>query len=167
VSDTLFQFTIPGQPPSWNQSYRHRTVGLVDKHGQPVLGSDLQPKRVSRLFKNKDVKAWQASVEMIARAAKPTGFAPKNQVVVGYHMYLERGLDADNVMKMLNDAIAKGIGVNDSRFLPVTLHKQSGVKNPRVVVIVADHNAWYATITANVPDTDKAPRLPDRPNMHR
>jgi len=147
VSSHLFQFTIPGQPPSWNQSYRHRTITLKDAHGQPVLGNDLQPKKVSRLYKEQDVKTWQASVEMIARAAKPSGFAPRHQVVVGYQMYLERGLDADNVMKMLNDAIAKGIGVNDSRFLPVTLHKQSGVKNPRVVVIIADHDVFYATIS--------------------
>jgi hypothetical protein len=71
VSDTLFQFTIPGQPPSWNQSYRHRTITLKDAHGQPVLGNDLQPKKVSRLYKEADVKTWQAQVAMIAELPSP------------------------------------------------------------------------------------------------
>ncbi len=134
-----FRFTIPGQPPSWNQSYRHRTI-------------EVGGKRVSRLFKDKSVKAWQDDVVMITRAARPTGFAPRNRIIVGYQMYLAAKLDADNVFKMANDAIARGLGVNDSRFWPVTLHHQSNSKDPRLVILVFDGDFWFPTICANTPE---------------
>ncbi len=138
-----FRFTIPGQPPSWNQSYRHRTI-------------EVDGRRVSRLFKDKSVKTWQDDVTMIVRAAKPSTFAPKNKIIVGYQMYLGVRLDADNVMKMLNDAIARGLKVNDSRFLPVTLHHQTNSPDPRLVVLVFDADFWFPTICANTPEAPVA-----------
>lgn len=144
-----FRFTIPGQPPSWNASYRMRKARIRDKFGQPVLGPDLKPKTVTRMFKTQDVVDYQNGVQMLTRAARPTGFAPKDQVIIGYQFYLGKSIDCDNVMKAVNDAVAKALGINDARFWPVTLHRQTGVPDPRVVIYVFDGTFWFPTICAN------------------
>lgn len=138
---THFHFRVPGQPVSWNRSYRMGKRKVTDKHGQPVYGNDMQQKTISRQFKTDEARSYQDGVQMIARTAKPTGFDPKHQIIVAYEFELARAMDSDNTQKMLNDAIAKALGVNDARFLPVTLSLQSGSKDPcvRVYVFDADH----------------------------
>lgn len=143
---THFHFRVPGQVPSWNKSYRMRKAKVTGAHGQPVIGDDLRQKTVSRLFKTDEARAYQDGVQMIARTAKPTGFDPKHQIIVAYEFEMGRATDADNCMKMLNDAIAKALGVNDSRFLPVTLSLQSGSKDPCVKVYVFDADYHKAEV---------------------
>jgi Holliday junction resolvase RusA-like endonuclease len=143
---TQFSFRVPGQPPSWNTSYRMRKANVKDRFGQPVIGDDLRKKTVSRLFKTDEARSYQDGVQMIARTARPSGFAPKGQIVVAYTFMLKRDMDCDNIMKMLNDAIAKALGVNDSRFLPVVLGKGTGVQEPFVSVAIFDEDHHTVSI---------------------
>ena len=152
-----FRFTIPGQPPSWNSSYRMRKARIRDKFGQPVLGPDLKPKTATRLFKTQEVVTYQEGIQYLVKASRPKGFDPKEQVIIGYQFYLGRSIDCDNVMKAVNDAIAKGLGINDAKFWPVTLHKQTGVKDPRVVIMVFDGRFWFPTVAANTGEATDAP----------
>lgn len=144
-----FRFTVDGQPVSWNASYRMRQAKVTDKHGQPVLGNDLRQKTISRMFKTDEARAYQDGVQMIAQAAKPSGFAPPSQIIIGYQFRLGRALDMDNAIKMLNDAIAKALGVNDSRFLPVTLSLETGSSHPSVTIFVFDADHWMPVVVPN------------------
>lgn len=143
-----FRFTVPGQPVSWNASYRMGKRKVTDKFGQPVFNDQMQQKTISRQFKTDEARAYQDGVQMIVKAAKPGDFNPKHQIIVGYQFHLARSMDCDNIMKMMNDALAKALGVNDSRFLPVTLMKQIGCKVPSVTVLVFDAVYWFPTVSA-------------------
>ena len=141
-----FHFRVFGQVPSWNKSYRMRKANVLGKFGQPVIGDDLRQKTVSRLFKTDEARTYQDGVQLIARAAKPTAFNPQHQIIVSYQFHMARATDADNAMKMLNDAIAKALGVNDARFLPVTLTLESGCKDPYVSIFIYDADHWSSEV---------------------
>lgn len=85
---------------------------------------------------------YQDAVTTLTKIARPLGFQPTGQLLICYQMFLARNIDADNVLKLTNDAIAKAIGINDSRFLPVVLHKSSGNTQPRLVISIFDANAY-------------------------
>lgn len=115
-----FWIRVPGSPPSWNHTYR--IIRLPSgRHG---------------LAKTAEGANYQLVVATLARQAKPTGWEPKGQLRVIYHLYLKRAMDADNVMKIINDGIATGLDVNDSRFLPCVEHLSTGNKFPRVEIEV-------------------------------
>ncbi len=48
----------------------------------------------------------------------------------------KRKRDADNLLKLSLDAIAAGLGVDDSRFLPRIMSRELDRKNPRIEVRV-------------------------------
>jgi Holliday junction resolvase RusA-like endonuclease len=137
-----FRFTVPGQPVSWNASYRMGKRKVTDRHGQPVFGNDMQQKTISRQFKTAEARAYQDGVQMIAAAAKPNSFNPQHLIIVAYEFELSRMMDCDNIMKMLNDSIAKALGVNDSRFLPTVLTKIGASKHPQVTVRIFDNDLF-------------------------
>ena len=143
---TRFTFTVPGQPMSWNRSYRNRMTLVRDKWGAVVHSAKGKPIHRSGQYKTEEAKAWQEGVRLIARAAKPSDFEA-SQVIVAYDFVLARDIDCDNVLKMANDAIAQAIGLNDRYFYPVVLSKVSGSKDPHIMVTVFDRSRHAVEVT--------------------
>lgn len=94
----------------------------------------------TRRYKVKDVEHYQAQLTMLVRAARPSDFQPTDKVIVGYVLFVGRDVDSDNVMKACNDAVAKGLGIDDRRFICVTLDKFTGYKDPRMELAIFDAN---------------------------
>ena len=92
---------IPGKPPSWNAVYRARN---------------------SYVYMTREGKEWKAYVESLSRAqARKNFWAPSRAdsfLSVDIWVWLSRPMDADNILKVTLDAVAKGLEVNDKRFLP-------------------------------------------------
>jgi len=112
-----WQFTIPGQPPSWNHMY--------------VLARGSR-----RIVKAPNVEAYQTGVALIAKTARPSHWKPAEQVRVIYRFYLGRDIDCDNVMKAVNDAIAAALDVDDKIMLPCAAAKSTGHREPYIEITV-------------------------------
>ena len=135
-----FRVTIPGQPPSVNASYRIVRVRHRD-------GSSHQ-----QLAKVRGLETYQVMVSSLVRSAKPETWAPPGQIRVKFWLRLQRDIDADNVLKALNDAIALGMGTtlkgkrivaiyDDKRLLPCVVEKTTGHREPYVEVEISDASA--------------------------
>src|SRR5438552_3390690 len=98
-----WSFTIPGQPPSVNHSYR--PVRMYRADGSVRMG----------IAKVPGLEAWQTSVALIVRSARPSGWQPQPLIKLSYEFFYRRRFDADNALKALNDAIAHALDVNDHR----------------------------------------------------
>jgi len=151
---THFTFTVPGQPLSWNRSYRNRVVIVRDRLGAAMHTAKGAEIRRPATYKTEEARIWQEGVRLIARAAKPSGFDAA-QIIVAYDFILARDIDCDNVMKMMNDAIADAIGLNDRNFYPVVLSKVRGSKDPSVTVNVYDRK-FHAVEIVDVPSVAAA-----------
>ena len=55
---------------------------------------------------------------LIAKAAKPSGWAPTGWVRTTWEVRLERHIDMDNLQKAVNDVLEMATGVNDKWFVP-------------------------------------------------
>jgi len=118
-----WKVTIPGQPPSSNHAYK--VVRIKRGGGVPF----------HTLAKTAEATAYQQGVRLIVAAAKPSGWRPEGQIRLRYRLFLDRDIDCDNVSKILNDAIARALDVNDKIFLPCYEHKETGHrKDARVEV---------------------------------
>lgn len=124
-----FRFRIPGQPPSWNDSYR------------------ITPNpRTKRLYLGKSDTSAQYQLLIAspaARRAKPDGWKPegrkaKGWIRVRYWMHFGHVMDPDNALKMINDGIAHGLDVNDRWFLPCVVGVTTGNRDPYVEVEIED-----------------------------
>lgn len=122
---TSFRFTIPGQPPSWNQAYRIVRVPHRGGGSHQQMAKTLEAGQYQMLI-----------VSPAARKAKPADWSPEGQVRVIYRFRLKRWADADNLMKILGDGIAHGLGVNDRIFLPCCDELTTGHKQPHVEIEV-------------------------------
>jgi Holliday junction resolvase RusA-like endonuclease len=92
------------------------------------------------LVKTRQAKDYCDMVELVAKTARPSGWdCPKNVYVV-YRLDMKRSMDCDNVMKLTNDAIARALGVDDRRFLPVVATRRIGV-DPKIEVSIYDAEA--------------------------
>jgi Holliday junction resolvase RusA-like endonuclease len=118
---TFFTFTIEGQPPSWNRSYR------IVKKG-----------RYMTMAKTSEGAAYQLVAASIARRAVPAEWEweKPQQIRVRYRFRLKHWADATNLLKLLEDAIALGVGVDDRYHLPCVESLTSGHKDPSVEVEV-------------------------------
>ena len=121
---------VPGSPPSWNASYR---IITLRGHGS--------------LKKMGAAERYQSDVTRLVQVKRPTDFQPEGQLYICYQMFLWRSMDADNILKLVNDGIAMGLGLNDSRFLPVVLSKSTGHKEPRLVISILDANVHKIEVT--------------------
>jgi Holliday junction resolvase RusA-like endonuclease len=130
---------------SWNRSYRQRTVKVKDRLGRPVMDAQGRYKTRSGMFKTEEAEVYQDSVRWLAKIAKPSGFMPAH-VIVGYDFVLARDIDCDNVMKMIHDALAEAINLDDKNFYPVVFSKTTGSKTPSVMVHVYDRSAWSVRV---------------------
>lgn len=124
-----WSFVVEGQPVSWNASYgvgvRKRTGG---RNGQ-----------YHTIIKKDDAVAYTNLVMLRAREARPSGWRPEGLVVVEIEYFLGRNIDCDNVMKLVNDGLARAIEVDDKWFLPRAMSKEIGLRPPerRLVVSVS------------------------------
>jgi len=117
---TDFTFTVPGVVVGSNHGY----------HIVHVAGH-------CRIAKQPDVETWQIGVAYITRLARPSGWVAGRRVRIEYRVWFARaGRDADGILKFLLDAIAKGLGVNDSTFLFTCLSNEVDKTNPRVEVTI-------------------------------
>jgi len=130
---TNFEFVMPGQPPTWNHMYRWTT--------KTVNG-----KQIRIQVKTDEASLYQSQLTMVARAAKPSDFKPVGQVIVAYEMLLDRNLDADNVLKAVNDALAVALDVNDKLFIPIVLMKTSGAAHPMLAIHVFDAHYFRTAV---------------------
>lgn len=95
-------------------------------------------KPITTLAKIPGIEQYQVGVTYIARAAKPASWVPGERVRLIYSYYLGRDIDCDNTKKVLNDAIAKGLGVDDKIFLSCDRFKVLKDPRPRVEVEVVN-----------------------------
>lgn len=104
-----WQFTIPGQPLSWNHAYKRVTYRQRTAQGLVTM---------NRMAKVAGVDEYQQMIEMLAKVARPSGWThPKDTPIrLKYWYYINPSLDTDNMKKLINDALAKAIGINDRWF---------------------------------------------------
>lgn len=127
----VWRFEVPGQPPTWNGSYK-----IVKRHRSTATGGQVP---FHTLAKKDAVIKWQQDATLIIRAAKPSGWAPEWPIRVFYWFYLSRDIDCDNIMKAVNDAIEMATGVDDMRYLPCVVMKKVVPKpEARIVVQIED-----------------------------
>ena len=120
-----FRFVIEGSPPSWNQAYR--IVRVPHRGG----GSHQQ------MAKTREAEEYQMYlVAPAARRARPPNWKPQGQVRVLYWIRLKRPMDADNALKLINDGVARGLGLDDKLFLPCVQELSTGHKRPHVEIEV-------------------------------
>lgn len=123
-----WRFDIPGQPPSWNASYkivRQYRDGSVPFH---------------TLAKKQGVIDYQQAAKLIIRSAMPSRWSPTGQVRVFYWLYLSRDMDCDNIMKAIHDSIQAATGVDDKRFLPCVVTKEVVQKSKAKVRVVVSED---------------------------
>lgn len=107
--------TIPGPIPSTNHIYAYANGHVYKKAG---------------------VEAFQTIAAHLTRLARPKGWEPARQIRLTYAFNLTRKADCDNLLKMLNDAIAQALGIDDDRFLPCVASKTLGAKFPFVDIAI-------------------------------
>jgi len=126
-----FRFTIPSQPISVNHAYQ--VIRVKTKEGSQ-----------RRLGKIPGVENYQIVAATMARRAlarfltdEGPDFPLDQQVQVRYWIRSRRGVDASNVIKIAEDGIAAGLGINDKWFLPCVVENSKGHKEPHIEVEVA------------------------------
>lgn len=88
------------------------------------------------LAKTDEAVTYQMAARLLVATARPSGWKPEAQVRLTYRLYLNHRQDADNSLKLLNDAIARALDINDDRFLPCVESKEIVKANPRVEVTI-------------------------------
>jgi len=121
---TAWKFSVPGQPPSVNHSYR--VIRLRRKDGSTY----------QRLGKISKVADYQEMVAYLARAARPSSWEPEGLIRVRYWMFVKRDIDCDNVLKAINDGLKWALDIDDKRFLPCVVDKTTKVAEPHVEIEV-------------------------------
>lgn len=135
-----FSVTVPGQPVSWDTAYITGQMPVM-RHGKPVLRPDGTQRMIHRPVKTEAAQTWQNDVQLIVQnARKPKGWAPKGQIRVTIDLHLSHPMDADNAVKLILDAVAKGIGYNDSHFLHCIRSMEAGLRlrDARVDLMIDD-----------------------------
>ena len=121
-----WSFTVYGQPVSWNHAYK--PVNRRARDGRTFRGQ----------AKTDETNTYQRAVALIVGTARPSGWTHDgtSYIHIRVRLYLGRDIDATNVWKILEDAIARKLDVNDKWFLVSFEHKETGVKEPRVEVTI-------------------------------
>lgn len=129
-----FSFHVEGQPPSGN----HRLTPAIrySKQRKPYIG----------WRRAEGVENFMLYVTVMAKRARPKDWKPADKIRVSYLFDLDDDMDCDNAMKVISDAIALGLGVDDAHFLPCVLDKTVGNKKPGVSVYIEnisdDYDPW-------------------------
>jgi len=114
---------VPGQPPSVNHMYK------------PTL-QERKSETYRSMAKEDGVETYQTLAGLLVKTTIPSSWKhflqsdSTSQIRVKYWFHLGHDTDCSNMFKALEDAIARAMGVNDSRFLPCAAGKDSGNKEP-------------------------------------
>jgi hypothetical protein len=126
---TEWTFTVSGNPPSLNATYRIVDIGKRC----PCCG-----RGKSTLAKGDDVETWQTAVAWTVKSARPKGWEPARRTVIEVEWYTARWHDGDAGIKALSDGIAVGLGCDDKGFLVRVIANEVDKSNPRTVVRVGN-----------------------------
>lgn len=122
---------IPGQPLSWNASYRIGRVTRVGRRGQVRLGSDGEPFEARTILKTEAAKAYtNETASRVNSALQGRRLDVSGFIVVEYRYFLGRDIDCDNVMKLVDDGVELALGVDDKWLLPRAMSKVTGLRPP-------------------------------------
>ena len=125
---------LPGQPPSWNASYR-----IARQRGSRADGANYS---FSTMVKTKKLVQWQEEMTMVVRTAKPSRWSPppKTFIPIAWEVFLTNHIDMDNLQKAINDVVEAATGVNDKWFYPIFRLPVVGVpqRQARVVLTIGD-----------------------------
>ncbi len=123
MATTSFRFEVSGQPPSWNAAYR---IVKIKGHGA--------------LAKTPECLEYQMYLAApAARRAKPADFpwVKPQQLRVRYWFQLGHWVDSTNCLKILEDGIAHGLGIDDRYYLSCIEELSTGHRDPRSIVEVS------------------------------
>lgn len=122
MATTSFRFEVPGQPPSWNAAYR-----IVKMKGHMGLA------------KTSACEQYQWIASIIARRALPADFpwVKPQQLRVRYWFQLGHWVDGTNLIKILEDGVAHGLGIDDRYYLACVEELSTGHRDPRAIVEVS------------------------------
>lgn len=123
----IWSVTLPGQPPTLNSLYT--VVPRKAKDGRSYTG----------IGKSREARRWHDDMLNVIRSACPSRWAPTGQIRLSIRLFLTHDIDADNVLKVLSDAIQKATEVNDKLFLPCVISKEIvDLNHARVEVTLDD-----------------------------
>ena len=114
---------VPGQPPSVNHMYK------------PTIRESKEGSFRS-MAKEGGVETYQTLAALLVKTTIPSAWKrylqsdSTSQIKVTYWFHLGPDADCSNMIKALEDSIARAMGVNDSRFLPCVVGKDTGNKEP-------------------------------------
>lgn len=114
-----FGVIVPGVAPTLNSSYKVAGVG-----------------QSRRIYKDSSVSVWQEAVAWEIKAVRPRGWTPARRVLVTIEWYMPRKRDCDAGVKACLDAVAVGLGVDDSCFLLSVPVNEIDKDRPRTVITV-------------------------------
>lgn len=82
---------------------------------------------------------YQMVAALIARRALPADFPweKPQQLRVRYWFQLNHWVDGTNLIKILEDGVAHGLGIDDRYYLSCIEELSTGHKNPRAIVEVS------------------------------
>ena len=121
---TDWEVVIPGHAPALNKTYKVTYGGEGRRH----------------VYKDSKVATWQDTAAWLVRAARPKDWHPSRRVMVTIEWYQPRKRDCDSGVKAALDAIATGLGVDDSIFLLCVPVNEIDKVNPRTVVRVSNES---------------------------
>lgn len=147
-----WRILIPGQPPTINHAFEPQTAYRKTRDGASVP--------YTRIGKNNQAKAYQTAAALVVGVARPSGWRWGGGFVrLVYRFYLARDADCDNLLKVVNDAIAAKIEVNDRWFLPLVMSKRVvRAHEARVeVTVVQEGDREWAALEALAERPDELP----------
>ncbi len=89
-----------------------------------------------QFYKDSKVATWQDSLAWLVKAARPKDWKPARRVLITIEWYQPRKRDCDAGVKACLDAVATGLGVDDSCFLLAVPVNEIDKAAPRTVVHV-------------------------------
>jgi len=106
-----------------------------------VFNEDGSERTIHRPILTPEAKQWRDDVQLVAQTAKPSRWKPSGQLRIVIDLRLAQDIDADNVLKLILDGLARAIDYNDRHFLPCVQSKTSGRKPHEACVIVTVEDA--------------------------
>ncbi len=114
-----FEIVVPGWAPTLNSTYKVAMAG-----------------QSRRVYKDAATATWQDGVAWQIKAARPRAWSPSRRVLITIEWYMPRKRDCDAGVKAALDAVAVGLGVDDSIFLLSVPVNEIDKENPRTVIRV-------------------------------
>ena len=115
----MFEVVIEGWAPTLNETYKA-----------------VPTNKGLRFAKSSAVAVWQDSLAWLVKAARPKDWQPARRVLITIEWYQPRKRDCDAGVKAALDAVAVGLGVDDSCFLLSVPVNEIDKANPRSVIRV-------------------------------